>query len=80
MSKKHFIALADSLRDSRPETHWDLNKATQWRKDVNAIADFCRSHNPRFNRDRWLDYIDGTCGPSGGIVKDAPTEIVMTRG
>ncbi len=69
MSKKHFIELADCLRQQKPEAHWDANKMAQWQLDVNAIAEFCRRQNPRFNRQRWMDYINGECGPSGGAIK-----------
>lgn len=31
-----------------------------------ALANFCASQSPRFNRQLWLDYIEGKCGPSGG--------------
>jgi len=67
MSKKDFIALANAIRsynhyaasDGRPRfgiEHLDL------------LADFCRSQNPNFLRQRWYDYIDGECGPSGGAI------------
>jgi hypothetical protein len=32
-------------------------------------ADFCQSTNPRFNRERWLAYIAGECGPNDGTVR-----------
>lgn len=65
MTKKHFIALADGLRNEKPNENW-LNKMVQWHMDVNAIADVCAASNPRFNRERWLDYVNGLCGPNGG--------------
>jgi len=76
MSKKHFIALADALRTSRPECHWDPNKILQWRLDVHRIADFCQSQNPRFDRGLWFDYIDGTRGPSGGRIANPPLGVL----
>jgi hypothetical protein len=65
MSKKHFIALADRIREAnsgmlingQPIFTWDA---------LEALADFCQSQNPRFNRERWLGYINGTNGPNGG--------------
>jgi len=56
MSKKHFIALADAVRRSGRFTPAQLD----------VLADFCWDQNPRFNKARWLGYIQGTCGPSGG--------------
>ena len=69
MSKKHFIALADALKSERPGDNWDPNKMVQWELDVKAIATVCAQSNSRFNRERWMDYIAGKCGPSGGAVK-----------
>ena len=58
MTKKHFIDLADTLREYSSD-----------RKLLNDIADFCKRMNSDFNKQRWLDYIDGKCGPSGGKLK-----------
>ncbi len=66
MTKKHFIALADALRTERPQPNWCQNKHTQWTLDVKAIADVLARSSPRFNRQRWLDYVNGLCGPCGG--------------
>ena len=66
MSKKHFIALADALRQTRPADHWDANKRVQWEMDVRVIADVLNQSNPRFNYSRWMDYVNGLCGPNGG--------------
>lgn len=60
MSKKHFIELANMIRSSRSD----------WSDDqLPMLADFCQSQNPRFNRQRWLNYVNGRCGPNGGKVK-----------
>ena len=66
MTKKHFIALADVLRTIKP-TDKSFQRM-QWNIDVNALADFCYSQNPNFNRSRWMGYIAGECGPNGGKV------------
>ena len=69
MSKKHFIALADAIREhnQRMDKRNFVNKFGNVYLDV--LADFCQSQNPRFNRERWLAYIAGECGPNGGRVK-----------
>lgn len=67
MSKKHFVALADAIREfnnlhaegSTTANHFDTQQ-------LDAIADFCQSQNANFNRERWLAYIAGECGPNGG--------------
>jgi hypothetical protein len=70
MTKQHFIALADALRETRPiQTDDSLLHQTeewQWNQDVQAIASVCARANSRFNRERWLGYIRGECGPNGG--------------
>jgi len=60
MTTKHFIALADMIRHRRGVF---TNEA------IGILADFCFSQNNRFMRQRWLDYINGFCGPRGGSVK-----------
>lgn len=77
MTKKHFIALAECLRNLRPvgyvkhgsvgsiSEHHDAEMA-QWNRTRNALGDFCQSQNPHFDRDRWLAYIAGKGGPNGG--------------
>lgn len=67
MSKQDFIALADRVRDFGVVEHESPLPLT--RTQVAMLADFCASQNPRFNRQRWLDYIAGKCGPNGGKVK-----------
>lgn len=79
MTKKHLIELADVMRECRPDTSFCANKKAQWRKDVCALADFCARVNPRFDRARWYDYIDGQCGPSGGAVKNPPEDVVRVE-
>lgn len=60
MSKKDFIALAEYLKDYEDycEPFTD--------QQIAHLANFCHSQNPNFNRNRWLDYIAGKCGPNGG--------------
>ena len=76
MTKKHFIALADVMRDCKPTTNSEDTigifvvpgggSEYLWQKTVEKVADFCQSQNSRFNRERWLAYIAGKCGPNGG--------------
>lgn len=68
MSKKDFIALADTLKKVRASygKNWDPNLFRACDDHVNALADFCQSQNSAFMRGRWLAYIAGECGPSGG--------------
>jgi hypothetical protein len=60
MSKKHFILLAQYIKQQTSGDHY----FTQTQLD--CLADFCHSVNPAFNRERWLDYIADKCGPNGG--------------
>ena len=74
MTKKHFIALADSLRLQKPlkpcplGNEYFLGALRQWESMRNDLANFYQSQNPNFNRERWLAYIAGECGPNGGKV------------
>jgi hypothetical protein len=63
MSKKHFVQLADAVRNL--STH-DDGETVNLSAVVQSLADFCASQNPAFNRSRWLAYIAGECGPNGG--------------
>ena len=73
MTKKHFIALADVMRDLKPSRLMDSAlygaRNYQYLRTLDELARFCKSQNPAFNRERWIDYINGECGPGGGKVK-----------
>lgn len=56
MSKQDFIALADVIKQS----------AMFHPSAIEELADFCEKQNSAFDRNRWLDYIAGKCGPNGG--------------
>lgn len=66
MTKRHFIALADAVRNL--STH-DDGESLELAHVIETLADFCQSQNPNFNRERWLAYVAGECGPNGGAVK-----------
>ena len=61
MTKQHFIALADWIREARQIRLIDYTDEV-----VRSLALFLVTQNPRFNRERWLDYVNGKCGPNGG--------------
>jgi hypothetical protein len=72
MTKKHFIALADAIKrfdkdDRFVFCHGQVANSRPFNEaQLIALANFCQSQNPNFNRERWLEYIAGTCGPGGG--------------
>ena len=66
MTKKDFIALADAIRDHGPHRG---HRAEFSPSELETLARFCHSRNPRFNRERWLGYIRGECGPNGGAIR-----------
>jgi hypothetical protein len=56
--------MARLLKEQKPEPHWDANKRTQWELDVQAMATFCKTMNPAFDREKFLaacgwDYTEG---------------------
>ena len=65
MSKMHFIALADDLKQEK--THWITQYGeSAFTELVNFTCRFCRGQNGRFNESRFRDYVAGDCGPNGG--------------
>jgi hypothetical protein len=71
MSKKHFIALADAIRNHN-DYPGDPSLVKPFdRYHLNTIATCLQEQNPNFDRQRWLAYIAGECGPNGGKVKKA---------
>jgi hypothetical protein len=70
MTKKHYIELADAIRFHNENAGGSLSETSEFDSlQIETLADFCADQNPSFNRKRWLDYIAGDCGPSGGKVK-----------
>ena len=74
MTKRHFIALADVLRETEPLKLNQKNARAsaehrQWELMRDALASFCETQNPRFLLHRWLGYVNGECGPNGGGLK-----------
>lgn len=67
MTKKHFIALADMIKEYQENP--DFNGHWFSGMQLDLLADFCKAVNPRFNRERWVGYINGECGKNGGKVK-----------
>jgi hypothetical protein len=63
MTKKHFIALADAIREHNETAATNLERFTAGQLMTFASA-FCKI-NPAFKTERWLDYIAGKCGPNG---------------
>lgn len=63
MTKKHFIKLADYLKDT--DGYCEPFTPNQ----VEHLANFCHSANPAFNHDRFVGYLAGVNGPNGGKVK-----------
>ena len=61
MTKQHVIALADWIREARSIGLIDYSDEV-----VRSLALFLGRQNPRFKRERWLDYVNGKCGPNGG--------------
>jgi hypothetical protein len=54
MTKKHFKALAEALKNLRPEDK-DSAAFHMWKHSCAAVADTCRTANPRFDRARFYE-------------------------
>jgi len=48
MTKKHFVELADILKEHHLQ---DMEGF------IRDLASFCARHNPRFSKTTWLDYL-----------------------
>lgn len=57
MSKKHFIALADAIRHFNQLPDIRAFDAEFTDAQIDALAQFCFTQNPRFNTNRWKEYI-----------------------
>jgi len=68
MTKQDFIALADVVKTqiARELSYPGAVQRPFTYGQIQELADFCQSRNSEFNRARWLGYIVGTNGPSGG--------------
>lgn len=68
MTKKNFIALADVIKLQAARAKFPVSgKYVEFTQDqIEHLADFCEAQNSRFDRQRWLDYVAGMVGPSGG--------------
>lgn len=69
MTKKHFIELADMIREHNRQVRAGLPHTEFADNQIEALASFCKSQNSNFNRERWISYINGECGPNGGDIK-----------
>ncbi len=57
LTRKHFIALADALRESKPNRH-STDAIFQWQNDVDTIAVVCHKFSDLFNEEKWREYLD----------------------
>jgi hypothetical protein len=65
MSKKDFIALADTIKAHNAALVGFKFSNTQ----IVALGNFCLRQNPNFNMGQWVAYINGEVGPNGGKIK-----------
>lgn len=68
MTKKHFIQLADTIKNHNALCEDSHSNKVFNEVQIGQLANFCASQNPNFDRNRWFDYIAGKCGPSGGKI------------
>jgi hypothetical protein len=53
LARRHYEFIADALKASKPEPHWDANKMAQWDVTVHRFSDACARDNSAFKRDRF---------------------------
>lgn len=72
MTKKHFIALADAIKEHNGRVAESTENGYEIAfsfDQIQSLANFCKWQNERFDRSRWLGYIAGKNGKNGGVVK-----------
>ena len=69
MTKQHFIALADEIRQHNKVAAVTPEINAYTKDQIECLADFCKAQNSKFKKDLWIDYVNGLCGPKGGPVK-----------
>lgn len=57
MTKKHFTALADILKESKPNTYDSTEVWDKWTELYVKIGKFCREENPNFDPDLFEEYV-----------------------
>lgn len=75
MTKRGLIVLADYIKKSNESQNLDDTMVYGPRFEpwhINILSDFCASQNCSFKRERWAGYINNTCGPNGGKIKNEP--------
>ena len=66
MTKKDFIALADTIRGHN--AHCEHSTPFD-DSHLSTLERFLRTRNPNFLPARWVNYIRGECGPNGGAIR-----------
>jgi hypothetical protein len=76
MSKQDFIALADAIREHNTLASTAETPFTD--AHLETLAHFCKRQNYNFMKSRWVGYIAGENGPSGGAIKAPKTKDTVT--
>jgi hypothetical protein len=59
MTRQHFKALAEGMKDTRPTPDADDRILEQWDADVMAVALACRRFNSNFDRSKFYTACGG---------------------
>lgn len=61
MTRKHFVALADAIRDHNQKARETFGVHAERMcfsaEAIYKLADFCALQNSNFDRERWLNYV-----------------------
>lgn len=68
MTRKNFVALADDIRVHNAAAKRSPMYTAFTNDQLEMLAQFCENQNIKFDRDRWLNYVQAGLYSDGGTI------------